>query len=306
MNFEPTEDLATFLTFVDRIAARYRVSWVPADARYQFSTELEHELETSGFFASANEEGLGLVAAASMVCELSKLSVCAEVAASSLIGPLVCPEAARPLAVIWGDAKRPARFLPVARTVLRVDGPQVWIAELHDGDVVKRESLFAYPMGTLKDPATLRWTLVQNSNVGRIQDLWRIGLSAELVGCLQSGLDSVVAHVTERRQFGRPLGSFQAIQHRLAACACSIQSARWLMLKAACSGSALDAVTAAAFVQDIATKVVYDLHQFMGAMGLTLEHPLHRWTYRAKLLRSDLGGAEQNFQEVADLAWKSN
>ena len=39
-------------------------------------------------------------------------------------------------------------------------------------------------------------------------------------------------------------------------------------------------------------------------MGLTLEHPLHRWTYRAKLLRSDLGGAEQNYIELADMGWK--
>ena len=41
----------------------------------------------------------------------------------------------------------------------------------------------------------------------------------------------------------------------------------------------------------------------MGAMGLTLEHPLHRWTYRVKLLRSDLGGAEMQFRAVADAAW---
>ena len=113
----------------------------------------------------------------------------------------------------------------------------------------------------------------------------------------------MVSHVTQRRQFGRPLGTFQAIQHRLAAAASAIQGARWLTLKAASSGTAVDAAIAAGHGQAIATRISYDLHQFMGAMGLTLEHPLHRWTYRVKLLRSELGGAERQFKQLADLLW---
>jgi len=38
-------------------------------------------------------------------------------------------------------------------------------------------------------------------------------------------------------------------------------------------------------------------------MGLTLEHPLHRWTYRARLLRSSLGGAGANLQAVSTRRW---
>lgn len=41
----------------------------------------------------------------------------------------------------------------------------------------------------------------------------------------------------------------------------------------------------------------------MGAMGLTLEHPLHRWTTRAKWLRSELDGAEKSYQALADATW---
>lgn len=303
MNFEPSEDLATFLTAVERITARYGASWTPEDARYQFSTPLERELEESGFFGCVLEESLGLVAATAMVGELSKLSVCAEISASSLIGPLICPDLPRPLAVIWGNPGRPTRFLPMARTVLLVDDKAVSVAVLKDGDAVSVESIFAYPMGVLKAPGDLLWKPAEGKHVARIRDLWRLGVSAEIGGCLQSGLDAVVSHVSERRQFGRPLGSFQGIQHRLAAAASAIQAARWLTLKAAHTGAALDAATAAGFAQGISTRIAYDLHQFMGAMGLTLEHPLHRWTYRVKLLRSDLGGAERQFQDVAELAW---
>ena len=52
----------------------------------------------------------------------------------------------------------------------------------------------------------------------------------------------------------------------------------------------LDAALAASHAQESATRVAYDLHQMFGAMGMTLEHPLHLWTYRMKALLSELGG----------------
>jgi alkylation response protein AidB-like acyl-CoA dehydrogenase len=305
MNFEPDQDLAIFLAAIDRLAAKYRSSWTPGTARHQHAVELERELAQGGYFATASEESLGLVAATAMVYELSQLPVCAEIAASSLIGPLICPDMPTPIAVIWGDAGRTARYLPSARTVLWVGQQGVSVANLKEQDVAQVESLFAYPMGNLRNPGSIAWRKVEGEQAARVRDLWRLGVAAEIAGCLQAGLDAVVAHVTERRQFGRPLGSFQAIQHRLAAAASAIQGGRWLSLKAAYTGAAVEAATAAAYAQGISTRIVYDLHQFMGAMGLTLEHPLHRWTYRVKLLRSDLGGAERQFQDLADLAWAS-
>lgn len=303
MNFEPAEDLSVFLNAVSHITARFGAAWTPAASRHLHSPELERELEDSGFFGCVREDGLGRLAATAMVYELSRLPVCAELCASALIGPLLCPDWPRPLAVLWDAPHRPARFLPVARTALLVRGDTVSAARLRDGDVQVVDSAFAYPMGVLKSPDGLAWERLPGAEVQQARDLWRLGLAAEIGGCLQSGLDAVVAHVTERRQFGRPLGSFQGIQHRLAAAASAIQGARWLTLRAAHSGSALDAATAASHAQGMATRISYDLHQFMGAMGLTLEHPLHRWTYRVKLLRSELGGAERQYQAVADLAW---
>ncbi len=52
--------------------------------------------------------------------------------------------------------------------------------------------------------------------------------------------------------------------------------------------------------QESATRVVYDLHQFMGAMGMTLEFPLHLWTYRLKALLSELNGRGGQAQAVAE------
>jgi alkylation response protein AidB-like acyl-CoA dehydrogenase len=149
----------------------------------------------------------------------------------------------------------------------------------------------------------LAWKPLPGADVSRLRRAWQVGTAAETAGCLGAALDSVLDHVKERRQFGRPLGSLQAVQHRLAECATLVEGAKWLALKAADTGTPLDAATAAGFAQGIAKKVAYDLHQFMGAMGLTLEHPLHRWTYRTKLLSSDLGGTDRHMITVAEAAW---
>jgi Acyl-CoA dehydrogenase, C-terminal domain len=305
MNFEPDEDLALFLGAIDRLAGKYQSAWTPDGTRYQHAPALEAELEQGGFFAVATEPSLGLVAATSMVYVLSQLPVCAEIAASALIRPLVCPQRPGPMALLWGDAGRPTRYLPTARTLLRIGHNNLAVASLQDGDATPVDSLFAYPMGCLKQPEAVAWHDLSGENVAQVRRLWRLGVAAEIVGCIQAGLDAVVEHVKHRRQFGRPLGSFQAIQHRLASAASAVQAARWLTLKAADTGAAVDAATAIAYAQDISTRIAYDLHQFMGAMGLTLEHPLHRWTYRVKLLRSELGGTERQFQDLADLAWAS-
>jgi alkylation response protein AidB-like acyl-CoA dehydrogenase len=132
---------------------------------------------------------------------------------------------------------------------------------------------------------------------------WQVALAAEIAGLLGAAIASTVAYVNERQQFGRPLGSFQAVRHRLAEASVRASGTRWLALKAADTGDPGDAALAANFAQDSATGIVYDLHQFFGAMGVTLEHPLHYWTYRLKALLSELGGRSAQAADAADLIW---
>jgi alkylation response protein AidB-like acyl-CoA dehydrogenase len=159
-------------------------------------------------------------------------------------------------------------------------------------------------MGRLRDGAAPDWQAVAGS-VAEARTVWRIAIAAELAGCLKGGLDAVVKHVSERQQFGRPLGAFQAIQHRLAQAAVKIEAAYWLSLRAASRRDAQDAALAAGYVQEASSRIVLDLHQFMGAMGLTLEHPLHRWTYRARLLRGLLGGPTGNLRDYYASKWSA-
>ena len=127
----------------------------------------------------------------------------------------------------------------------------------------------------------------------------RVALAAEASGLLQAAIASTVEHLTLRKQFGRPLGTFQALRHRMAECAVLAGGVRWLALKAAGTGDAGDAALAAFHAQESATRIVYEVHQMLGAMGMTLEHSLHLWTYRLKALLSELGGRGGQAEAVA-------
>ncbi len=305
MNLSFNSDQQALLDAVDRIAQRHEGKATLGVGHHEHSATLQADLEGAGVFEAAAIDELGPVTAAAMVQRLARLPQCVELIASALLLPLLAPALTRPCAVLWGDRARPARWLPGARTVLRVDGSGVEYTALTDGDVTPLDSPFGYPVGRLTSPDALFWQTL-DADAQALRRLWRIGAAAELTGCLDAGLQAVVAHVRDRRQFGRPLGAFQAIQHRLAQVAVQVEAARWLTLQAAFSGTEADAAAAAGHAQQSAPTVIYDLHQFMGAMGLTLEHPLHRWTTRAKMLRADLGGAQAQYSALADAAWGAN
>lgn len=305
MRFAPNDDQATFLGVLDQMAEGEEASWrtSPDWARFDWSGSFDSMLEDSGFLDCAREETLGLVTAAALTHRVARLPVLAECAGSSVLRPLVDPSLPRPIAVLDGREDEACRFLPVARSVILIGTDGIRAAVLTPNAVASVESLFAYPMGRLTPGAT-EWRDA-DADPARIGNAWRAALAAELGGVLKGGLDAVVAHVKDRHQFGRPLGSFQAIQHRLALAAGKIEAAYWLALRAAHSLDPVDTFTALGFVQDAATRITNDLHQFMGAMGLTLEHPLHRWTYRARLLRSVMGGGSVHLQGVADHRWRA-
>ena len=305
MRFEPNEDQKAFLAVIEQLAEAKDAAWKtsPAWDRFDWSGEFDRAMEANGFFDAASEPTLGLTAAAAMTFRAAGLPIAVECAASSMLRPRYAPALPRPLAVVEDSAKHAIRFLPVARSVIVIGAEDVRAAIIVPGAVQPCESLFAYPMGVL-DFSALDWNPVE-AEPGAMRDLWRVALAAESAGVMKGGLDAVVEHVRQRQQFGRPLGSFQTVQHRLAMAAAKIEAAYWLTLKAAQSLAPADAATALGYVQEASTKIVYDLHQFMGAMGLTLEHPLHRWTYRARLLRSALGGATANLQAVSEARWRA-
>jgi hypothetical protein len=301
MDFQLTEYQATVDSAVSSLAERFRAVPVHKPSFALYGDALDKEIEAAGFHDVQHDAELGAVSAACVIAEVAKLPPCVEVMASTLIRPLACPDAPRPLALI-DRPDRPVRFLPQAKAALLLGDSGVSLLRLAAGDVKPVDSLFAYPYGRLAKAALSRAEPLA-IRPDEVRRLWQIGIAIEISGALDAALALTTDQVTQRHQFGKPLGSFQAIQHRLAEVAVASHAIRWLTLRAAFSGLPEQAAIACAYAQDSGRQSVYDLHQFSGANGLTLEYALHFWTYRIKALLSELDGAAAQSLRAADVIW---
>jgi alkylation response protein AidB-like acyl-CoA dehydrogenase len=113
--------------------------------------------------------------------------------------------------------------------------------------------------------------------------------AAELVGAARGALDLVLDHVRSRHQFGRPIGTFQAIQHRLADRAAALEAAKLLVRKAALGEGTpwCGYLGAAGLLQaaDAADAAARESLQFFGGYGFTLEYDIHLHVRFIKTLR---------------------
>jgi alkylation response protein AidB-like acyl-CoA dehydrogenase len=132
-------------------------------------------------------------------------------------------------------------------------------------------------------------------------------LAAEQLGLAQRCLDMTVAYVKERRQFARPVGSFQAVKHRLADLWTAITQARAVARYAAGCLAAGDPDTAVAVAlakaacSETAVLAAEECVQLHGGIGFTWEHPAHLYLKRAKASASGFGTAGVHRAALADL-----
>ncbi|MGW6421481.1 acyl-CoA dehydrogenase family protein [Nocardia sp. NPDC055053] len=131
------------------------------------------------------------------------------------------------------------------------------------------------------------------------------GLAATMVGACRRVLDLVVAHVRERRQFGAPLGSFQAVAHKAADMHVAVERAGaltyWaaLTLAEADERAGLAAVMAKAAAGECQELVFRHGLQLFGAMGYTWENDLQFALKRAKAGEMLLGGTDEHRATIA-------
>jgi len=302
MNFSLTEDQSSVLSGLDQLLAQITEPDIKHAVTHVYSTALDEALAQSGFLDIAREVGFGTLEAALLVERVAREPHVVEIGATALIAPILPIDVGvRPIALLSGALTGAARFLPVASLLVVDRGDHALLLPVDRDKVQPVETLLAYPFGKLADVEIARATRFED--IAAIRRRWRIALAAEAAGCMAAALAAVIDHVTTRFAFGRPLGSFQAIHHRLAIASETAESTRWLALRAAWSDYSADAALAAGFAQSRIAQFTYDLHQFSGAMGLTLEFPLHLWTYRLRALASELGGASTQARELAKAVW---
>jgi alkylation response protein AidB-like acyl-CoA dehydrogenase len=305
MDFQLTEEQAALVAAVQTILQDHMD--LPQSARlnsYYFDAKLQQLLDESGFLSAGRD--IGPLEAALIVEESARIPAVIEVSASALVASQLLPDEqlAGPIALVAGRSLRSAhRNLAIARTAFIDLGEDVAIIPVGAGDVVRVDSVLAYPFGRFVQPPDINSARRLTGAGPRLRQWWRVALAAEFAGAAQSAVNFTLEHVKQRQAFGRPVGAFQAVQHRLVQCQIAATGVHWLALRAAWSGEPHHADLAACYAQQHVRKLLVDLHQFTGAMGVTNEFLLHFWTYRLRALQSEAGGLNEVAQAVAHHRW---
>jgi alkylation response protein AidB-like acyl-CoA dehydrogenase len=263
-------------------------------------------LADAGFSEIAVAEETGALEATLIVEAIARAAGVVSAGAEILVAPLMAGRPlAGPVAFAVAGEPGPVRFGAHARTLLVSDGDVARVVSLEPGDAAPVKSNFGFPMGRVDAPSGRGESLGPGSGP-RLRSWWRLAIAVETVGAMGAALDVTLDYVKRRRQFGRAIGSFQAVQHRLAQCAVLAEGSRWLAYEAAYHGATAEAAaTAAAHATTSAQRVFNDTHQFTGAMGFTHEHDLHVFSMRLWALRLELDGSGGHRRAIARARWSA-
>jgi alkylation response protein AidB-like acyl-CoA dehydrogenase len=154
----------------------------------------------------------------------------------------------------------------------------------------------------LLGPAGGGWRILE-----RVVDRGKVGLAAEMCGGAQKVLEMSVEYAKVREQFGKPIGSFQAIQHKCANMLVEVESSKSITYYAAWAvandvpEAPLAAAMAKAYTSDAYRHTAGEGIQIHGGIGFTWEHDMHIYFKRAKSSEVTFGDATWNREIVAQL-----
>ena len=138
----------------------------------------------------------------------------------------------------------------------------------------------------------------------KILSMAAVGKSAEMLGSCDKVLEMTLDYVTHRTQFGRPIGTFQAIQHHCANMSIDLEGSRHLTYQAAWRlandmESSIEVAMAKAWVSEASQRICATAHQCHGAIGFTKEHSLQLFSRRVKANEIVYGDSDYHFEKVA-------
>jgi alkylation response protein AidB-like acyl-CoA dehydrogenase len=183
--------------------------------------------------------------------------------------------------------------------------PGVSITQLKTVDMTRRQCHVvlqdvAVPASQVIGEVNKGWPILQ-----RVLDQAMVGLCTEMVGTGQKALDIAVAYAKERVQFGKPIGSFQAVKHKCVDMMVAVENARSLVYYAAWAvdenvPEAKSAVPMTkAYCSDMCKTVTSEAIQVHGGIGFTWEHDMHLFYRRALASEAAFGSAPLHREMVA-------
>ncbi len=279
------------------------------------------ELGDAGVFVVQRSEadggtGLGMAAAAVVFEELGRFLVPGPLAATNLASTLV-DGAAEGTAVV-GAVRRPRLGAGIAPVVIAHLGSLSTLLVIDDDGIAALDpaSLDAEPVARSIDPLTALWHVdvlppgdpLAGADVAA---RWRrdatVLLGAQCVGLAGATVDMAVAYAQAREQFGKPIGSFQAVKHLCADMLVRAETARAAVYAAAVTIDQPDvgdperaAAGAGLLAAEAALANGRACVQVHGGMGFTWEIPAHLYVMRARIFGADMGPATELAELVAE------
>jgi alkylation response protein AidB-like acyl-CoA dehydrogenase len=227
---------------------------------------------------------------------------------SIVVAPLLLAEDERCAALATGELIATVALRPHVPRAVDADAAGLVLAADLDGTV--REASAGEQHESVDPSRRLFDVSVEGStwqaDVARAYEFGTLATAAQLVGAGQALLDAAVDYAKQRAQFGRVIGSYQAIKHKLADVHIALELARPLVYGAALSladrssDKARDVSAAKASASDAALLAARSALQTHGAIGFTAEHDLSLWLLRVQALRSAWGDPATHRRRVLE------
>ncbi len=228
---------------------------------------------------------------------LGRWCVPGPIAESVAVAPILLADDERSAALAGGELMATVALLPQMPRAVDADTAGLVLLAESGGRVseadVNGEHRSVDPARRLfdVDPTATAW----DADVARAREFGALATAAQLVGAGQALLDAAVDYAKQRTQFGRVIGSYQAIKHQLADAHIAVELARPLVYGAAlsladhCDDTVRDVSAAKATASDAALLAARTALQTHGAIGFTTEHDVSLWLLRVQALRAAWG-----------------
>ena len=287
-------------TLLDRRAGADRAK--PLDGTGRADDQLGAALLDGGFLDLFADRDAGPLEAELVTEWVAAAAGVLPIGARSLVAPAAVGGDLPALVTVMNEGDRgPIRFGASSDAVLAVGVDEARLVRLAPGATEPVRSMYGYPMArvSLDDAETLATGAAE-----RARRWWQVALAAEIAGTTAAAFDLTLGYLKEREQFGRPIGSFQALQHRMGQVYVRSQASAWLAREASFHGAPPErAASAAAYAATTAGFACAELHQMTGAIGFTREYDLHVWTLRLQALRLEMAGPRSHARALADARW---
>jgi hypothetical protein len=288
---------------VDELLPKDRT--LPSTSGRALDRELLEQLRTRGLLGLVRTGGRsGVLDTSLMIEQLSEAACIVPVVAQALVLPLLFEQDCAEIAAIKDvSSDGPFRFAGDARILVVFEGETACAYQIDPTESVQVTTNYVYPLAI---PGPTRGRALAGVPSAAVRRRQRVGIAAECVGAMDATLAQLVDYLSAREAFGRKLGSFQALQHRMSELSVQLESARWLSREAAWLDDDESSALAAAYCTKAARRFSWEAHQLCGARGFCVDFGLYQHTLRLQMLSIEAGSIQAHADQAAHFAWRAD